>query len=229
MKSKACTVAICLIICSVIAFMSVGCDIADREIDLSGVSSASKFKTSVEASDENYKNNLKVYKKMQWAIQKNTVNDQSVTKGLICCDGLDLSEVGCGPIAIYNIGVLKRTFYDLPDIIYWFEQNNGFVMSGALGTNPNAISEFLDTKGNNVTMYTSVPDLESSRRQKGYYIVCQWNDSGNITKGAHYYAVKDDSAYLTTYNGIGGTSTTYSNFKSVLGTDENLIRAYRID
>ncbi len=186
-------------------------------------------KTTIEKSNENYKANLRLSKSMDWAGKKALISDQNVTKGLICCDNKDLSDVGCGVIAVYNISIMQGEPRDLIDLIYWFEQNGGFVMNGVFGVNPRAIAEFYDMLGKKADEMTDADDLEDSRKKSGYYIICQWNSQNNPVKGAHYYAVEDKNGYLTVYNGMVPGSDSYKDFDSLLSKGGNLIRAYRID
>ena len=53
-----------------------------------------------------------------------------------CCDNKDLADKGCGLVAVYNIGVLSGNYIDMRSIIYWFEQNKGFVLNAVFGVNP---------------------------------------------------------------------------------------------
>ena len=196
-----------------------------------GKENLSIITTSIEKSNENYKKNRPYYLDKQWRELKSFIDNQHTdVANLVCCNNRKLTNVGCGLIAIYNIELLKSNFIDLIDVVYWFEQNDGFILNGVFGVNPNTIPVFFDMMGRVTTKYTNVADLEQSRQGTGHYIVCQWNDPYNITKGAHYFAVKDEDDVLTPYNnGDDDLSTTYANFQSILNAGGALICAYRID
>lgn len=153
---------------------------------------------------------------------------------LKCCNGKDLATVGCGLVAVYNIGVLSGHFWDMRSIIYWFERNDGFILNATLGVNPNTVQKFFECLNVPVTRFSDVASLEKSRKASGFYIVCQWNNATDITKGAHYYAVRESAGRLIPYNGAGNQNSAlkarYSNFASMLSYKNggSIICGYKI-
>ena len=213
--------------------------------------------TSIEQSNKNLKHNTSICMQKTWAQSKGlifnqgympdyekspstypNVNDEAIL--LKCCNNRDLADVGCGLVAVYNIGVLLNTHMDMRSIIYWFEQNDGFVLNGVFGLNPYAIKSFYDNIMVPYTLYTDLSELENAKAQNGKYIVCQWNDITNITKGAHFYAIEERNGQLIPYNAAynysalanNGNLYRYNNFASVISyrTDRTggLICAYKI-
>ena len=113
-------------------------------------------------------------------------------------------------------------------IIYWFEQNNGFILNGIFGVNPNVIKTFYDSMNIPATGFADTASLENSRTDRtGYYIICQWNNAYSIDRGAHFYAVRDNGTKLNAYNGPSGV---FDNFSLMLSDDNHggLIYAYKI-
>ena len=213
--------------------------------------------TSIEQSNKNLKHNTSICMQKTWAQSKGlifnqgympdyekspstypNVNDEAIL--LKCCNNRDLADVGCGLVAVYNIGVLLNEHMDMRSIIYWFEQNDGFVLNGVFGLNPYAIKSFYDNIMVPYTLYTDLSELENAKIQNGKYIVCQWNDITNITKGAHFYAIEERNGQLIPYNAAynysasanNGNLYRYNNFASVISyrTDRTggLICAYKI-
>ena len=200
---------------------------------------------SIDQSNKNLLHNSKEIESKTWAIERSLIHNQGNMKKYLsnptdystndkaillkCCNDKDLSEVGCGLVAIYNIGVLLDKYIDMRSIIYWFEQNNGFILNGNLGVNPNAIQNFFDSVNISATGFSDLSALENSRTENtGYYIVCHWNDADSITEGAHFYAVKDNGTMLRAYNGPSGW---FNNFSSMLSDKDGgeLIYAYKIE
>ena len=117
---------------------------------------------------------------------------------------------------------------DIRNIIYWFEQNKGFVLNGIFGVNPNVIQTFYDNLNIPATGFSDIASLENSRTgTTGNYIICQWNDADLITYGAHFYAVRDNGTKLNAYNGPSGQ---FDNFSQMLSHNNGggLIYAYRV-
>ena len=164
--------------------------------------------------------------------KRGRVHDEAIL--LKCCDNKDLADKGCGLVAVYNIGVLSGNYIDMRSIIYWFEQNKGFVLNAVFGVNPNVIQSFFDSIGVNAQGFSNLTLLEGARTNAGLYIVCQWNNDTDITQGAHFYAVEDSAGMLIPYNGAGnytsGLSEQYSNFASMLSYDNggSFIYGYKI-
>ena len=155
-----------------------------------------------------------------------TLEDESIF--LKCCNNLDLSNVGCGIIAVYNMALLLNDPIDIRNIIYWFEQNNGFVLNGRFGVNPNVIKTFYQSLDIVATPLTDISALENSRTgSPGYYIICQWNNADLITEGAHFYAVKDDGVQLQAHNGPINKRDDFSKLLADYSTG-GLIYAYKI-
>lgn len=183
---------------------------------------------SLEQSNKNlYANSIELSNK-NWAVRKDFIYRQGSYKNyqkdpqkylsehniknetifLKCCNDKDFSDIGCAMIAIYNMSLLLGEPMDMRSIIYWLERNNGFILNGNLGVNPNVIQKFYDYLNIPAKGFSDLSELESSRSGLGYYIVQQWISCTDISDGAHYYAVKDDGTTFTTYNGPG------SGFKS---------------
>ena len=203
---------------------------------------------SIEQSNKNLLLNSKELPNKNWAINKSLINKQGDYKGytenkadylsshtpgdetifLKCCNNRDVSDVGCGLIAVYNIAILLGKPMDMRSIIYWFEQNSGFVLNGILGVNPNVIQTFYDNMNIPAKGFSEVGALENSRTgTTGYYIICQWNDANSITYGAHFYAVSDNGTKLTAYN---GPSDQFNDFSKLLAYKNGggLIYAYKV-
>ena len=153
---------------------------------------------------------------------------------LKCCYDKDLADKGCGLVAVYNIGVLSGNYIDMRSIIYWFEQNKGFVLNAVFGVNPNIIQNFFDSININAQGFSDLTQLENARTISGLYIVCQWNNATDITKGAHFYAVEERNGQLIPYNGAGNYSSNlskqYADFASMLSHDDggSFIYGYKI-
>ena len=153
---------------------------------------------------------------------------------LKCCYDKDLADKGCGLVAVYNIGVLSGNYIDMRSIIYWFEQNKGFVLNAVFGVNPNIIQKFFDSININAQGFSDLTQLENARTISGLYIVCQWNNATDITKGAHFYAVEERNGQLIPYNGAGNYSSNlskqYADFASMLSHDDggSFIYGYKI-
>lgn len=139
---------------------------------------------------------------------------------LKCCNDKDLADKGCGLVAVYNIGVLSGNYIDMRSIIYWFEQNKGFVLNAVFGVNPNIIQNFFNSINVNANGFSDLTLLEGTRTNSGLYIVCQWNNATDIAQGAHFYAVKESAGQLIPYNGAGNYSSSlskkYADFASML-------------
>ena len=203
---------------------------------------------SIEQSNKNLLLNSKELPNKNWAINKSLINKQGDYKGytenkadylsshtpgnetifLKCCNNRDVSDVGCGLIAVYNIAILLGKPMDMRSIIYWFEQNSGFVLNGIFGVNPNVIQTFYDNMNIPAKGFSEVGALENSRTgTTGYYIICQWNDANSITYGAHFYAVSDNGTKLTAYN---GPSDQFNDFSKLLAYNNQggLIYAYKV-
>ena len=88
-----------------------------------------------------------------------------------------MADKGCGLVAVYNIGVLSGNYIDMRSIIYWFEQNKGFVLNAVFGVNPNIIQNFFDSINVKAQGFSDLTQLENARTTSGLYIVCQWNDA----------------------------------------------------
>ena len=193
--------------------------------------------TSVKQSEKNFKHNIEVYAKKNWSKNNALIYDQgdfskykkdpfnySQEKDeaifMKCCNNRDLSEVGCGLVAIHNAGILMDDPVNLCDVIRFFEHNDGFVLNGMFGLNPCAIKMFYDENNVSYNIYTKIAELEGSRDDRGVYIVCQWNDINDISRGAHFYAVSEKNGVLIPYNGAGNyspsLSKTYNDFTSML-------------
>lgn len=160
-------------------------------------------------------------------LTSHSVDNESIF--LKCCNNKDVSNVGCGLIAIYNIAVLLSNHIDMNSIIYWFEQNKGFVLNGIFGVNPNTIQTFFKNLNITATYFSDANTLESSRTETtGYYIICQWNDASLISHGAHFYAVIDDGTKL---NAINGPMGQFNNFSELLSKNNGggMICAYKIE
>lgn len=203
---------------------------------------------SIEQSNKNMLTNSKELPNKTWAVNKSYINIQGNYKGytenksaylanhntsdeaifLKCCNDKDVSDVGCGLIAVYNMALLLGDHMDIRNIIYWFEQNKGFVLNGIFGVNPNVIQTFYDNLNIPATGFSDIASLENSRTgTTGNYIICQWNDADLITYGAHFYAVRDNGTKLNAYNGPSGQ---FDNFSQMLSHNNGggLIYAYRV-
>lgn len=67
--------------------------------------------------------------------------------------------MGCGIIAIYNMSLLLGDPIDIRSVIYWFEQNKGFVLNGIFGVNPNVIQTFYDNLNIPATGFSDIASL----------------------------------------------------------------------
>ena len=203
---------------------------------------------SIDQSNKNLLTNSKELSNKNWAVNKSYINIQGNYKQytenrsayldshntsdetifLKCCNNKDVSDVGCGLIAVYNMALLLDDHMDIRSIIYWFEQNKGFILNGIFGVNPNVIQTFYDNLNIPAIGFSDIESLESSRTgSTGYYIICQWNNAELITFGAHFYAVRDNGIKLNAYNGPSGQ---FDNFSQMLSQNNGggLIYAYRI-
>ena len=183
---------------------------------------------SLNKSNTNLKNNnIHVLNKAWNTMNTKYITDQNVSvQGLVVGDEyMNLARSGCGLIASYNVGVKFAKNVDLPAIIYWYEQNSGIVLGGEFGINPYKIPEFLDTINLKCTLYDKIDELENSKNiANGVYIVCQWNNTADITIGAHFYMVENTGSGLIAYN---KTPNTGSTFADLIDTG-SLILAYRV-
>ena len=138
---------------------------------------------SIEQSNKNLLINSKELPKKTWAVNKSYItiqgNYQSYTENraeyltkhtisdetifLKCCNNKDVSDVGCGLIAVYNMALLLGGYMDMRSIIYWFERNKGFVLNGIFGVNPNVIQTFYDSLNIPAIGFNDIVSLENSR------------------------------------------------------------------
>ena len=186
---------------------------------------------SLDQSNKNFKKNndnvlnKKWYKYDSSSTYKYIKDQGSSVLGLVSGDEYSLKDSGCGLIASYNVGKYFDRNVDLPAIIYWYEQNSGFVLGSLFGVNPYKIPEFLDMINLKCKKYDTIEALENTKSTtNGVYIVCQWNDATNITEAAHMYMVEDTGSQLIAYNNNPSAGNTFADL-----VDKGLlICAYRI-
>lgn len=100
---------------------------------------------------------------------------------------------GCGAIATYNVMYLLGKKQNLYDVVYYYDATGGTLLFGYLGTDPTSISSYFKNQKITCKSYSSISSLQNAANDISYdkyIIMCFWNDKNDITRGAHYIAIK---------------------------------------
>lgn len=99
-----------------------------------------------------------------------------------------VSMNGCGVIAIFNVLHAMGMNPNFAEIIHDVESDSGTFACGYFGTDPTHFSRYFKSKNIPVKQYFLQSRFEAalSKMSDGQYaIMCFWNVSGNISRGAH--------------------------------------------
>lgn len=123
---------------------------------------------------------------------------------------------GCGAIATYNVMYLLGERQELYDTVYYYDATGGTLLFGYLGTDPTSISSYFKAQKITCKSYSSISSLQNDVddiSHDKYIIMCFWNDKNDITRAAHYIAIrKIGSSYYQAYNSYTEYGTTLEYF-----------------
>lgn len=189
-----------------------------------------------ERSNQNLMNNIQKVKGKAWEnfgiiYSQHEPQDEYSAYDLEAGYGLKLEAMGCELIAVYNACVGVDKPMPLPAIIYWFEQNNGLMATGAFGTNPYKFKDFFDICGIQNKRYDDLTTLTAEWDGYGTYILTVWGNNEDVTGMIHTYAVFSNEYKLIPYNhknfSYNEELKKFNTFEEVIGAGD-FICGYKI-
>lgn len=132
-----------------------------------------------------------------------------------------LSYNGCGIIATYN--ALNYLTGDenlsLPEIIDYFEKNNGLLLYGLFGVAPQAIEEYMNGLGFQTMSSPNKEEYLAIQEACDVYILTKFNDINDITKAMHHACInKKPNGKFQIHNngGYNGYLKEYDSISDIL-------------
>ncbi len=122
-----------------------------------------------------------------------------------------LSHGGCGPIAVYNaLKIMGRSDISLQYVINYFEENNGLLLGGFLGSSPYACIDFFEAHGYTVLATKNTMMYDEIAATADACILWCWFDTSSFPGlGAHFIAFEQKGERGIYYNAYGNSSGPY--------------------
>ena len=121
--------------------------------------------------------------------------DESV--GSIELGSATVSHGGCGPVAVYNaMQILGKTGVLFEDVLSYYEDNNGYLLDGYLGTSVYTCISYFEDQGYTVVATRDVINSAEYARYADASILWCWFDTISFPYlGAHFMAFEQIGTY----------------------------------
>ena len=153
------------------------------------------YSVHIEANRESIKNHAEVIRKAQGYIE----DQRNYTDILFGKVNMQIS--GCEIFATYNAlhNIHGHSPIELPDMIKEYEKD-GMVLSGAFGTAPKAIRDYLKRHGYSTVFTMKVKEFDRVGEENDTLILTMYNNGMNIMDQVHTVCISIDNGKYTAHN-----------------------------
>ena len=112
--------------------------------------------------------------------------------------GRRLKNVGCGVVAMYNVGVRLKKPQSAAEVIRDAERLRMPWMFGLFGTKPKSLGKYFSARGFTMWMTTDSKVFRSLLKDADCAVICTWNS--NRSDGIHFFTILNDNGNLRALN-----------------------------